>query len=184
MRQAVFLDRDGVLNRPILRNCSPGSPRYFEEFELLDGAVQCVNKLRSAGLLVIVVTNQPDVARGLLEPTELVRMHHWLKQATLVNAVYTCPHDDRDACSCRKPKPGLLLRAAEEWDIALTMSYMVGDSWKDIEAGTAAGCQTILVEPILPQTREVRPTYNVRNLPDATEMIATLLGVGSKTRPR
>ena len=171
MRQAAFLDRDGVLNKPILRNGSVGSPRSLAEFELFEDAVDCVAKLQAAGLLVIVVTNQPDVARGTLDPKELERMHDWLKRTTAVDAIYACSHDDGDNCFCRKPKPGLLLRAASEWSITLSTSYMVGDSWKDIDAGNSAGCQTFLVDPAQSQTGQTRASYRVRDLRSAVEMI-------------
>lgn len=173
-RPAAFLDRDGVLNKPILRSACVGSPRCLEEFDLVAGAAQAVAMLRDAGLLVIVVTNQPEVARGLIAPAQLERMHRRLKEATAVDAIYTCPHDDRHACSCRKPSPGLLLQAAAEWRIALGISYMVGDSWKDIEAGTAAGCQTFLVDPQWPRAPQVKPSHHVRDLRVAAEMIAAL----------
>ena len=171
MRQAAFLDRDGVLNKPILRDGSVGSPRSLEEFELFEDAVECVTKLHAAGLLVIVVSNQPDVARGSLDPQVLERMHDWLKRATAVDAIYACPHDDVDNCFCRKPKPGLLLRSASEWGIALSASYMVGDSWKDIDAGNSAGCQTFLVGPLRGQTEQMRASYCVSDLRSAVEMI-------------
>lgn len=171
MLRAAFLDRDGVLNRPISRNGSAGSPRSLEEFELVDSAAQCVGKLHAAEFLVIVVTNQPDLARGILDPKELDRMHNLLKETTSLDAIYTCPHDDMDACTCRKPKPGLLLLAAKEWGIALDESYMVGDSWKDIEAGNAAGCKTFLIESTWNPKSRIRSTYHVRDLKVATEMI-------------
>ncbi len=183
MRRAAFLDRDGVLNKPILQCGGVRSPRRLEEFELLPGTARAVATLRRAGLLVIVVTNQPDVARGLLEPAELERIHRRCREVAAVDAIYACCHDDPESCLCRKPKPGLLLQAARDWGIALTASYLVGDSWKDIEAGAAAGCRTLLVDSLVPQTRDVRPSYRVRNLQVAAEVIAALCRSTISTHP-
>jgi D-glycero-D-manno-heptose 1,7-bisphosphate phosphatase len=174
MRPAAFLDRDGVLNKTVLRDESRGSPRSLPEFELMDGVVEAIRTLRKADLLVIVVTNQPDVARGLLDPAELERMHERLRVATAVDAIYTCRHDDRDACSCRKPRPGLLLRAAAEWDISVVDSFMIGDTWKDIAAGSAVGCKTFLVGSLLDHPSNLEPSYKVRDLRTAADIIAAL----------
>jgi D-glycero-D-manno-heptose 1,7-bisphosphate phosphatase len=174
MRSAAFLDRDGVLNKPVPRDGSRGSPRSLREFELVEGAGEAVRTLRNAGLLVIVVTNQPDVSRGLLDPAELNRIHDRLRDATTVDAIYTCPHDDQDVCSCRKPRPGLLLRAAAEWDISIVSSFMIGDTWKDIAAGSAVGCKTFLVGSLLDHPWKLEPSYKVRDLRAAAEIIAAL----------
>ena len=159
MQPAVFLDRDGVLNR--LVPCEPQSllaaPRAATNFVFLPDVRLAVDRLRRSNFLVVVVTNQPEIARGRLAPNELERMHHILRAHVSVDAIYTCPHDDADGCDCRKPLPGLLHRAARDWSIALADSFLVGDSWRDIAAGRAAGCRTILLAP----------ANNVRNLPEA-----------------
>lgn len=172
MRQAVFLDRDGVLNKLSVRNGRRSSPLTLDEFEVLPGAALTAQMLKRAGLLVVVVTNQPDVARGLLAPAELERMHVCLRRLVSVDAVYTCPHDDLEGCPCRKPKPGLLLRASQEWGISLGKSYLVGDSWRDIEAGRAAGCETFLVESDQNDCSGITADFVVPNLQVAAEMIA------------
>lgn len=171
MRSAVFLDRDGVLNRLVVRDGRAGSPRTLEEFELLPGVDLAVDILRRASLLVVVVTNQPDVARGFLTPAELERMHECLGRFVSVDAIYTCSHDDEDACPCRKPKPGLLLRAAQELQIPLRKSFLIGDTWKDIEAGKAAGCTTFLINPANKNFAGLAPDFVVSNLPAAVEAI-------------
>jgi D-glycero-D-manno-heptose 1,7-bisphosphate phosphatase len=146
MRQAVFLDRDGVLSRTVTRaDGTCGSPRFARDFALLPGAAEAVRALRSAGLVTVVVTNQPDVARAHLAWTELQQMHSLLLRHMPLDAILTCPHDDRDRCACRKPLPGMLTRASRGLDIALERSFLVGDSLKDIAAGRAAGCRAILV---------------------------------------
>lgn len=145
MRPAVFLDRDGVLNALVERDGRRLSPLRDAEFTLLPGTVAAVRALRAAGLLAIVVTNQPEVRRGRLREAELARMHARLERELELNAIYVCPHDDADSCACRKPRPGLLHSAARDWDIDVAGSFLVGDSWKDIAAGRAAGCRTIFI---------------------------------------
>ena len=146
MRPAVFLDRDGVLNRTVTRaDGTPGSPRFAADFVLLPGAVEAVRALRRAGLATVVVTNQPDVARARLDWRELERMHALLRRSVRLDAILTCTHDDGDHCACRKPRPGMLTRASRALDIELDRSFLIGDSLKDIAAGRAAGCRTILV---------------------------------------
>jgi D-glycero-D-manno-heptose 1,7-bisphosphate phosphatase len=145
MRAAVFLDRDGILNRLVVRDGCAVSPRSFSQFEVLPGVAGALERLKRLGFLAIGVTNQPDIARGFLKPEDLERMHEYLRTTLPLDAIYTCPHVDGDGCACRKPKPGLLLRGAAEWQIRLEDSWVVGDSWKDLEAGRAARCNTCLV---------------------------------------
>ncbi len=105
-----------------------------------------VQRLRDAGLTCIVFTNQPEVARGLLPTDTLERMHRELRATVPVDDVYVCPHVDGDACDCRKPRPGMLTSAAERWDVRLEQSFVIGDRWRDIDAGRAVGCYTILID--------------------------------------
>jgi D-glycero-D-manno-heptose 1,7-bisphosphate phosphatase len=144
--KAVFLDRDGVLNRVIIRHGKAFSPKSREEFVLADGAAAAVAALRDAGFKVIVVTNQPDIARGELARADLDWMTEKLLTDTSVEEVLVCPHDDHHTCSCRKPRPGMLLESAGKWNIALSRSYIIGDGWKDMQAGKNAGCSCILID--------------------------------------
>ena len=146
MRPAVFLDRDGVLNGLVTRNDRLVSPRSIDQFHLLPDVPDAVARLKNHGLLIVVVTNQPDIARGWMSLEELETIHAHLRSAVLVDAIYTCCHDDADNCSCRKPKPGLLIQASREMEIDLSRSYMIGDSGKDIDAGQRAGCKTFLIQ--------------------------------------
>ncbi len=177
MRRAVFLDRDGVLNRTVLREGRAVSPRKLAEFELLPRVREAVEALKRAELLAIVVTNQPDIARGQLDRAELERMHERLREQVPVEAIYTCPHDDADGCACRKPKPGLLLRAAQEWNAGLAESFLVGDSWKDVLAGKTAGCTSILIAP------RSAPAVSTANFqaPTLEEAAALILAAVEKT---
>lgn len=147
LRPAVFLDRDGVLNEVVMRDDGAvvGSPRSVEEFELVENAAHLVSRLHDAGFLVFVVTNQPDLSRGLLDPHISDSISEILLEEVGVDEVRVCPHDDQDHCGCRKPLPGMLYALAEGWGVDLEASYMVGDSWRDIDAGRAAGCRTILL---------------------------------------
>jgi D-glycero-D-manno-heptose 1,7-bisphosphate phosphatase len=146
-RRAVFLDRDGVLNRTLLREGVPRPPASLAELEILPGVAQALNALRASGYSLIVVTNQPDVARGTSSRALVESIHERLRGMLPLDAILACFHDDADACECRKPLPGLLLRAARELDIDMALSAMVGDGWRDVEAGRRAGCRTFLVGP-------------------------------------
>lgn len=146
MRRAIFLDRDGVLNEVVMRPGGVvGSPRSMSEFILVPGSVDLVARLRAAGYLVFVVTNQPDIERGLLDPAVLGSISAVLRDEVGVDEVVVCTHDDSAECPCRKPRPGMLMDLAERWNVDLTSSYIIGDSWRDMDAGRAAGCQTVLV---------------------------------------
>jgi D-glycero-D-manno-heptose 1,7-bisphosphate phosphatase len=171
VRPAIFLDRDGVLNRHVVRNGRDVSPRRLEDFHLLPGVAKAVELLKQAGFLAVVVTNQPDVARGFLNPAHLDCMHERLREGVSVDAIYTCCHDDADGCDCRKPKPGLLLRAAKEWRISLSDSFFLGDSWKDIEAGRGVSCTTVLVKVPDQPYAGPEPDFTVGDLGQGVQVI-------------
>ncbi|HUI05178.1 MAG TPA: HAD family hydrolase [Acidimicrobiales bacterium] len=154
-RPAVFLDRDGVLNEPLVRHGRPFSPRRPDELVVVPGVPDACARLRARGLVLVVVTNQPDVARGLQSAQDVAAINARLRAAIALDAVYVCPHDDADACPCRKPKPGMLLAAAGDLDLDLPRSFMVGDRWSDIEAGRSAGCRTVYIDR---GYQEPRPT--------------------------
>lgn len=144
--KAVFFDRDGVLNQPSIRNGRAYAPLILEDFNILPGAAEAIIKSRNADFLTIVVTNQPELATGELSWESLAAMHQVLREQLLVDAVYVCPHLDSDKCRCRKPLPGMIHQAAREWDLDLGESFLVGDRWRDIDAGRSAGCRTILID--------------------------------------
>jgi D-glycero-D-manno-heptose 1,7-bisphosphate phosphatase len=143
--RAVFLDRDGVLNANIERDGRPVAPWRLEDFRILAGVPTAVGELKRAGFVIVVVTNQPDIATGRTSLATLDAMHHELRRHVDIDDIRVCPHVDADACACRKPKPGMLVDAAVEHSIALDRSWLVGDRWRDIQAGHAAGCKSILV---------------------------------------
>lgn len=170
-RAAVFLDRDGVLNRVSIRDGLPFGPMTLADFVLVEQAAADVRRLKDAGYTVIVATNQPELARGRLAPEILEAMHAKLSAEVPVDAIYVCPHDDADRCACRKPQPGLLLSAAREHGIDLSRSFMVGDRWRDVEAGKAAGCRTVLVEMGYREAQKTPPDHVAAGLRDAVTWI-------------
>lgn len=169
MKRVIFLDRDGVLDKVLLNNGKPFSPRRFEEFELLPAVENALNSFKNMGFLNIIVTNQPDIARRLIRIEELNKMHALIRERLPVDDILTCPHDDVDNCQCRKPKPGMLLEAAKRWSINLNESFLIGDTWKDIEAGRAAGCKTILID--MPYNKDVQADFRVENLLSVVKLI-------------
>ncbi|MFC3053733.1 D-glycero-alpha-D-manno-heptose-1,7-bisphosphate 7-phosphatase [Kordiimonas pumila] len=146
MNRAVFLDRDGVLNRAFVRGGKSYPPATLHEFELLEGVAEACSALKSAGFKLIVVTNQPDVATGKQTRAVVEKMHAKLTALVPIDDIFVCYHVDADICACRKPAPGMILEAAKRHDIDLASSYLVGDRWRDIEAGVRAGCQAIFIE--------------------------------------
>lgn len=169
MKRAAFLDRDGVLNPMRQGGGAWRAPLTLEEFAPYPWAPDSVKRLKAAGWLALVVTNQPEIATGELDPRVLEVMNERLKREVGVDAIYVCPHVDADHCDCRKPKPGLLLQAAREWGVDAGASFMVGDRWRDVDAGRAAGCATILVAG--PAEGPARPDYRARDLRDAVTTI-------------
>jgi D-glycero-D-manno-heptose 1,7-bisphosphate phosphatase len=173
MNRAVFLDRDGVINRAPVRLGKPYPPGSLEELEILPGVVEALEQLQRASFLLIVVTNQPDVARGT-QTREVVEAMHAFLQATLpITETMTC-YEDGERCPDRKPNPGMLLKAAALYDIDVASSFMVGDRWRDVEAGRRAGCQTVFLDY---QYQEPRPdpaaTFTCANLRSAANWILT-----------
>lgn len=169
--RAVFLDRDGVLNRALVRDGRPYPPRELDELEILPGAAQACARLRTAGFDLVVVTNQPDIARGTLAAATVERLNEHLRQVVAVDEIVVCPHDDSDDCPCRKPRPGMLLEAAERRRLDLARSYMVGDRWRDVEAGRRAGCRTVLIDYGYHERAPEASDAVVAGLPEAAEWI-------------
>jgi len=171
LRRAIFLDRDGVLNRALVRDGKPYPPRVIEDLDILPGTEQALRRLRDAGFLLVVVTNQPDVARGSLKQSDLAAIHSELQRQLPLDEVLTCCHDDADQCTCRKPKPGLLQQTAKEYDLDLSKSYMIGDRWRDIDAGRNAGCVPVLIDYQYNEPMSAPPAMRVKSLMQATDWI-------------
>jgi len=168
---AVFLDRDGVLVRAIVRSGVPRPPAGLHELELLPGVADACQRLRSAGFILIVVTNQPDVARGTMTPAQVEEINGALRERLPLDEIVVCLHDDADACECRKPQPGMLLAAAERWDVDVHASFLVGDRWRDIEAARRAGCCAIFVDLGYAESLRTDPDAVVGDLEEAAAWI-------------
>src|SRR5687768_12948131 len=181
-RPAVFLDRDGVLNRTTVRDGTPYPPSRAEDVEVLPGVVEACKSLAAQGLPLIVITNQPDVARGTQSREAVERINARLaRELPMLTAFYVCYHDNPDACQCRKPGPGMLLQAAEEHGIDLSRSFMVGDRWSDVVAGAAVGCKTFLLDVPYSQCHRCTPDHIVADLSEAADRILSLFNAKDST---
>ena len=180
MRRAVFLDRDGVLNRATVCNGMPHPPKNAAEMELLPGVLEACQALRDAGFLLIAVTNQPDVARGTQALEAVEEIHRAIQAQVELDGFYVCYHTDGDGCDCRKPLPGMLLQAARDFDVNLAASYMIGDRWRDVEAGTRAGCKTVLIDYGYAEKVQSAPNHRAGSLREAAEWVLHDAGPGRK----
>jgi D-glycero-D-manno-heptose 1,7-bisphosphate phosphatase len=174
-RRAVFLDRDGVLNRPCVRDGQPYPPADVKEFKLYGDAFSGCTRLKNAGFLLVVVSNQPDVGRG----TQCRRIAEAInkelaKALPLLDRIEVCFHageDYGDVCECRKPKPGMLFRAAAALDIDIPASYMIGDRWRDVDCARAAGCHAIYIDRGYGESLRHQPEVIVTTFGDAVTAV-------------
>lgn len=171
-RAAVFLDRDGVLNEVELRGGTPHPPTTSGALRLLPGVVDACNRLRDMGFVLVVVTNQPDIARGTQTRGEVDRMHELLRRQLPLEEIVVCAHDDTDNCGCRKPRPGMIVDTAARLDLDLAESICVGDRWRDVESAKRAGVMAIFIDRGYRERRPVNADAVVANLPQAVEIIA------------
>lgn len=174
MRKAVFLDRDGVLNRAFVHNGKPKPPLLLSQVEILPGVEDAISILKKMNYILIVITNQPDIARGVISKSESDEINSYLKSILSLDEIYTCEHDDIDNCECRKPKPGAIHRAAYLHNINLSKSYMIGDRWRDIEAGFRSGCKTIFIDYGYKEKQPSNYEFKVFSLYDASMKIKQL----------
>jgi D-glycero-D-manno-heptose 1,7-bisphosphate phosphatase len=175
--RAVFLDRDGVINRPLVREGKPYPPSSLVEFEILSGVPEACRVLKQLGFALVVATNQPDVGRGTLPRETVETIHAWLLQQLPIDRVMTCFHGGGafgDPCDCRKPRPGMLFQAAEALKIDLAKSYMIGDRWRDVDCGFNAGCSTIFIDWGYEEKLKRDPNFRARDLLSAVHLIEQL----------
>lgn len=183
-RRAIFLDRDGVLNEPVIRDGRPYPPASVEGLKLVPDAVSTLDRLKAAGFLLIVVTNQPDVARGSQNRQAVDAIHAAIQKVLPIDDFYVCWHDDADGCLCRKPKPGLLIEAAAKHQVNLSASFLIGDRWRDIDAGAAAGCHTVFIDRFYSERAPERaPDFRAESLATAVDWILTSLQAGQARKP-
>ena len=176
--RAVFLDRDGVINRPLVRDGKPYPPATLDEFEILPGVREACHLLKKHGFLLLIATNQPDVGRGTLAREAVETIHRWLLRQLPIDLVLTCFHGGAaygDPCDCRKPRPGMLLRAAEDLKIDLAKSYMIGDRWRDVDCGFNAGCTTLFIDWGYQEELRQQPDHRAGDLLEAAKLIETLI---------
>jgi len=161
-RQAVFLDRDGVLNEAIIVNGKPYPPEGLSDVHILPGVREGLHALHSAGFILVVITNQPDVSRGRVTRESVYAINNFLMDELPLDNMKVCFHDNADHCDCRKPKPGNIIKAAQELGIDLNHSFMVGDRWSDIEAGRRAGCKTVFIENLYVEKNPESPDFQAK----------------------
>jgi D-glycero-D-manno-heptose 1,7-bisphosphate phosphatase len=171
MRKAVFLDRDGVINKSEVINGKPYAPTKIEDFEILPGVKKACKALKEKGYLVIVATNQPDISTGKTKKEDLEAMHNFMMHELPIDLIKICYSLDKDNDPMRKPSPGMILEAAKELMIDLNASFMVGDRWKDIDAGATAGCKTIFIDYKYNEKLNIKPNYCVKSLIEAAQLI-------------
>lgn len=171
MKKAIFLDRDGVLNRPKIIKKKSFAPKRYKDFKIFSYSEKSVKKLKSLGFYVFVITNQPDVGKKELSKKTLKKMHDTLIKKTKVDKIFTCTHLKDKFCNCRKPNPGLILKAAKKFSIDLNKSYVVGDRSSDILAGRKANCRTIFIDRNYAEKKPLIQEATLANLKQATEYI-------------
>ncbi len=174
VKRAVFFDRDGVLNKSLVVDGKPHAPASLSEFEIYPEAAALLEKLRALGYLLFVVTNQPNVSRGTHSKKDVEEINQTLSAALRIDEIFVCFHRDEDQCSCRKPKPGFLLEAARKYGVVLSESFMVGDRWRDIEAGQNAGCRTVWIDRGYQEKAPTQHDFRAASLTEAVGWIIAL----------
>lgn len=170
-RKAIFLDRDGVINEAIIKNGKPFPPSSILDLKIIPGVPDTLQHLKNESWLLIVITNQPDVARGMTKVSEVEAINNYLMSYLAICDIFTCYHDDHDMCNCRKPLPGALFIAARKYNIKLSESYMVGDRWRDIEAGSSAGCKTVFIDRNYKEKQPKTYDFRINCLTEITKII-------------
>ena len=170
VRPAVFLDRDGVINRTNVVDGKPFAPRSVHDFEILEGVPASLRSLEDMGFMIFVVTNQPDLGNGLVNWDTVDAMHAKLDFLPITE-IMICPHSQEYGCECRKPAPGMILQLARKYEIDLAESYLVGDRVSDLKAGIEAGCKVIFIDYNYRETKSFDASFSCSNLKDAVMFI-------------
>jgi D-glycero-D-manno-heptose 1,7-bisphosphate phosphatase len=146
MKTAIFFERDGILNVPLVERQSQVAPITLEQFKINKQALPALEHLKAAGFVLIATTNQPGLSNGMLARRELDRMHDLLLRALPLDDIFMCPHDQADGCPCRKPEPGMFTEAAFKWHLDLEHSFVISDKWQDARAARAVGCTSMMLQ--------------------------------------
>ena len=170
---AVFLDRDGVINKSIIIEGKPYAPRTIADFVLLPDAELAIEEITRRGYLVFVVTNQPDIGNGLVDPLEVGKMHQVLKKLP-IQKIYMCPHSQTDGCSCRKPLPGMMLCARDEYDIDLQNSFLIGDRKSDMDAAKNANCKSIFIDYGYDESKNVSADFTCGSISESLRYLSNI----------
>ena len=174
--KCVFLDRDGVINKPIIIDDKPYSPRNRNEFELFPNIGKYLKKISSLNFFTIIITNQPDIRTKHIDEKLLNEFHNIIRSKMPITDIYVCKHIASDNCYCRKPNPGLILTAAKKYKINLKKSYFIGDRWKDIDAANKAGCYSIFIDYGYKEKLKTNPKNNVKSVKQAFDIILNIEG--------
>lgn len=160
-----------MINFTKIVNGKPYSPKNLSEFNLIPEVKDSLYKLKCAGYLLVIITNQPDVARKIASKKNINKIHEVIKKTLPITEIFSCFHDDKNNCDCRKPKPGLILHASKKYKIDLNISYMIGDRWKDIEAGEKAGCRTVFIDYQYNEKQPTKYNFKAKSLYEAAKII-------------
>ena len=169
--KAIFLDRDGIINKPIVRDNKPYPPQSLKELEFVEGIEDFLAKMKVFGYYLFIVTNQPDVARGTQKKEVIEEIHKYILDNLDIDKIYVCYHDNQDKCNCRKPKNGMILQAQKEFDLDLSQCWMIGDRSSDITCGEISGCRTIFYQYNYEESSFSIPDYIIENISQAKEII-------------
>jgi D-glycero-D-manno-heptose 1,7-bisphosphate phosphatase len=171
MELAAFVDRDGVINQSHFVDGVPSPPKSIQDVKIIEGVKQAIEILKSHAIVPVVITNQPDVARGTISKNDVLAINKYIGLHTGIEYFYTCFHDDSSFCLCRKPSPGLIFEASKDLDLNVSKSFLVGDRWRDIEAGQKAGCKCFFIDYQYPEKQPTPPFIRVTSLISAVEII-------------
>ena len=187
LRPAVFLDRDGTLNRQVIHEGKPFPPQTVDEFQLFEGVPAACQALHAAGYALVVATNQPDVGRGTQSQEVVEAMHGRLRQLvpeiTRIEVCYSPGRGETPADPRRKPEPGMLLDAARSLDLDLARSWMIGDRWRDIDCGRRGGVRTVFIDFGYAESLQAKPDFTVSSFTEAARIILAQPEAGKLNPP-
>jgi len=180
INKAVFLDRDGVINKIVFHKkvgngTKPSSPWKIEEFEFIPEIRKPLKRLSDLGFLLFIITNQPDISRNFIKKGTIEKINKKIfNHLPFIKEIVTCPHDDIDNCDCRKPKPGMIIDLSKKWNIDIRESWLIGDGEKDIKTGKSAGCKNILIKN--EYNKNIEANHKVKSIKDAVNIIESKVG--------